>query len=72
MPRNTGIFRSRLLLNQVQAAYAMGICRETLRQMIYRGEIPVVKIRGRGQHGMIRIPIDGLRRWIKAASRDEF
>jgi excisionase family DNA binding protein len=35
---------SRLLLNYREAALALGVCERTLRNFVYRGDLPMVKL----------------------------
>jgi excisionase family DNA binding protein len=52
---------TRILLTPAEMAATLGVGRTTAYQLIASGEIPVVRI-GR----LVRVPVDGLREWIRA------
>jgi excisionase family DNA binding protein len=70
-PRSPNV--PRLLLKSREAADALGIGERTLWELTARGEIPVIRIPGRGKRARsLRYDVDDLRAWIdrqKAAGR---
>ena len=55
----------RLLLKSREAADALGISDRTLWELTARGEIPVLRIPGRGKEARsLRYDVDDLRDWI--------
>ena len=65
----------RLLLKSREAADALGIGERTLWELTARGEIPVIRIPGRGKEARsLRYDVDDLRDWIdrqKAAGNQQ-
>jgi len=72
-PRNPNV--PRLLLKSREAADALGIGERTLWELTARGEIPVIRIPGRGKKARsLRYDVDDLRAWIdrqKAAGNQQ-
>lgn len=56
-PNNTSASGVKLLLTAREAAAALGICERTLWELTNRGEIPTVRIPGRGKAKSIRYDI---------------
>jgi excisionase family DNA binding protein len=55
----------RLLLKSREAAEALGISERTLWELTARGEIPVIRIPGRGKEARsLRYDVEDLRAWI--------
>ncbi len=54
-----------ILLKAEQVAQALNVGRSKTYEMMASGELPVVRI-GRS----VRVPADGLRRWIEEKSED--
>lgn len=48
-----------LLYRPAEAAAAIGVSRSRMYELIASGEIPSVRI-----GGTLRVPVDGLRRWV--------
>ena len=65
----------RLLFKSREAAEALGISERTLWELTARGEIPVIRIPGRGKEARsLRYDVDDLRAWIdrqKAAGNQQ-
>jgi excisionase family DNA binding protein len=55
----------RLLLRPSEAAEMLGISRSKIYELLAERRVPSVRIGDR-----LRIPIDGLRRWVSDAHRD--
>lgn len=53
----------RLVYDIPQAAELLGLSELTVRRAITSGELPAVRINGRG-HGLIRIKHDALMEWL--------
>jgi len=55
----------RLLLTARQAAEALAISPRTLWELTARGELPALRIPGRGRARAIRYAVEDLQRWIQ-------
>jgi len=55
----------RLLLTPREAAEALGISERMLWQLNHSGEIPCLRIPGRGKARSIRYSVEDLKRWIE-------
>jgi hypothetical protein len=53
-----------LLLTARQAAAALSVCERTLWELTDRGEIPVLRLPGRGKARALRYDVEDLRAWI--------
>ncbi|MDA7978989.1 MAG: helix-turn-helix domain-containing protein [Pirellulales bacterium] len=59
-------YAARLLLDAREAAQALSICERTLRGLVARGELAVVRIGRR----CVRYPVEVLERWIAQQSQN--
>ncbi|MGO9056953.1 MAG: helix-turn-helix transcriptional regulator [Candidatus Binataceae bacterium] len=57
--------QDRLLLRVDEVASAIGVSRATAYDLINRGELPSVRLCGRGGRGMLRVPAEALRKLIE-------
>ena len=57
---------SRLLLKPEEAAEALGISRSKLYQLLAAGVIPSLRL-----GSIIRVPAEGLRRWVERRSQPQ-
>jgi excisionase family DNA binding protein len=55
----------KLLLKPREAAEALAVCERTLWELTRSGEIPALRIPGRGKARTIRYAIEDLRAWIE-------
>ena len=58
---------SREAVKPIEAAEILGISRTVLLRLVASGELPAVRFGPRS----VRIPLDGLRDWLRARSREE-
>ncbi len=56
----------RLLWRIDEVAAMIGVSKATAYDLINRGEIPSVRLTGRGGRGLLRVPADGLRKMIES------
>jgi excisionase family DNA binding protein len=54
----------RLLLTAKQAAAALAVSPRTLWELTARGELPALRLPGRGKARMLRYAVDDLKAWI--------
>jgi excisionase family DNA binding protein len=52
----------RLLLRVSEVADLIGVSKATAYDLISRGSIPSVRLAGRGDRGMLRVPADALKK----------
>ena len=55
----------RLMFRPAEAAHALGVSRSKAYELIASGAIPSVKL-----GGCLRVPVEALRAWIAAQTRD--
>jgi excisionase family DNA binding protein len=58
----------RVLLRVDEVAGMIGVSKATAYDLVNRGEIPSVRLAGRGGRGLLRIPADALRKLIEERS----
>jgi predicted DNA-binding transcriptional regulator AlpA len=72
-PRTSNV--PRFLLKRPEAALALGMSERTLWELTARGEVPVIRIPGRGKEARsLRYDVEDLRAWIdrqKVASNQQ-
>jgi excisionase family DNA binding protein len=61
-------FDQRLLLRIDEVARLLGVSKATAYDLINRGEIPSVRLAGRGGRGLLRVPAEALRKTIAERS----
>jgi excisionase family DNA binding protein len=52
----------RMFLRVSEVAELLGVSRATAYDLVQRGQIPSVRLEGRGGRGILRVPADALRR----------
>ena len=57
--------KDRLLLRVGEVAAMIGVSRATAYDLVYRNEIPSIRLAGRGARGLLRVPADALRKMIE-------
>jgi len=65
------IFEQRLLLRVDEVARMIGVSKATAYDLVNRGEIPSVRLAGRGGRGLLRVPAEALRRIIEERTTGE-
>ena len=56
----------KLLFRVCEVADAIGVSRATAYDLIARGQIPSVRLEGRGGRGILRVPAEALRKLARA------
>ena len=62
-------FGGRLLLRVDEVARLIGVSKATAYELVNRGEIPSVRLAGRGNRSLLRIPAAALQKLIAERSR---
>jgi len=52
----------KLFLRVSEVADAIGVSRATAYDLVARGQIPSVRLEGRGGRGILRVPVEALRK----------
>ena len=60
----------KLFLRIPEVADSLGVSRATAYDLIARGQIPSVRLNGRGRRAILRVPADALRKLAKPYEAD--